>query len=418
MNLDEDAVGVPRGHCAQEPLSISQLNWLVKNILEQSIPQVWAEGEISDLSRPSSGHLYFTLKDEQSQIRGVMWRSAAQKLPFKLKDGMSIVCNGAIEVYSPRGSYQLIVNKLQPQGLGPLQLAFQQLHQKLAKEGLFADERKRPLPKFPKRIGFVTSPSGAALHDFLEAARTRWSDFELVVIPARVQGESAAQEIVQGIRIAQSLQPSLDILVVGRGGGSVEDLWCFNEESVVRALVACEIPTISAVGHEIDVTLSDLAADVRALTPTQAAQLALPSESELRSTLAQLERRASSSVRNRVKSIRQRLDSFATRSVLAKPHQIHKQRRQWIDELELRARAAVWNDLRSRRERFASFVRATEALSPLSVLARGYSLTHRVNSLQPLRSVAELKTGDQVVTVLADGRCRSRVEDCDFEPPS
>lgn len=401
--LDEDVPHVALGYSADVPLSVSQLNWLVKQTLEQAIPQVWIEGEISDLSCPSSGHLYFTLKDEQSQVRGVMWRSMAAKLPFKIKDGMSVICQGAVEVYAPRGSYQLIVNRVQPQGLGPLQLAFQQLHQRLSREGLFANERKRPLPRFPRRLGFVTSPSGAALHDFLEAARSRWPAFELVLIPARVQGEGAAAEIVHGIELAQKVTPTLDVLIVGRGGGSMEDLWCFNEEPVIRALAACRIPTISAVGHEIDVTLCDLAADVRALTPTHAAQLALPSQSELIGTLTQWERRATGAVQGRLRSLRQRLDTFATRSVLARPHQIHQQRRQIIDELDLRGRSAIWNGLKQQRQRLGSLTRACQALSPLEVLARGYSLTHRAGSQLPITSPDQIELGEQVVTVLAAG---------------
>lgn len=407
--LDEEAAGVPRGHCAEAPLTVSQLNWLVKQTLEQAVPKVWLEGEISDLSRPSSGHLYFTLKDEHSQVRGVMWRSAAARLPFKLKDGMSVICQGAVEVYAPRGSYQLIVNRVQPQGLGPLQLALQQLHQRLAQEGLFAPESKRPLPRFPRRLGFVTSPSGAALHDFLEAAKSRWPSFELILFPARVQGEGAAAEIVRGIELAQLMQPPLDVLIVGRGGGSIEDLWCFNEEPVIRALAACAIPTVSAVGHEIDVTLSDLAADARALTPTHAAQLALPSESELRGTLGQLQRRAGGAVQGRLKGIRQRLETYATRSVLARPHQIHQQRRQFIDELDLRGRTAIWNIVRQQRQRLASVTRACQALSPLQVLARGYSLSHLSGSQQPLTSAEQVQEGDEVITVLADGQLHCRV---------
>ncbi len=408
-SLNEHAAGEPQGHSPETPLSVSQLNWLVKQVIEQALPQVWIEGEISDLSRPSSGHMYFTLKDADSQVRGVMWRNTAQRLPFKLKDGMKVVCQGAVEVYAPRGSYQVIVNRMQPLGIGPLQLAFQQLHQKLAAEGLFAAERKRPLPRFPRRLAIVTSPSGAALHDFLEAARSRWRDFELFLIPARVQGEGAAAEIARGIQLAQRIAPALDVLIVGRGGGSIEDLWCFNEEVVVRALSACAVPTISAVGHEIDVTLSDLVADARALTPTHAAQLALPDLVEVRGTLAQLERRTHASLRTRLKNLRQRLDGYATRSVLARPHQIHQQRRQLLDEFDLRARAAVWNGLRARRQRMAGLARAIEALSPLQVLARGYSLTHLSNSLEPLRAAAQVSVGDQVTTILADGQITCEV---------
>ncbi len=408
MNLEEESREA-RGHSAEAPLSVSQLNWVIKQLLERALPQVWTEGEVSDVSRPSSGHVYFTLKDDQSQVRAVMWRTVAQRLPFKLKDGMSVICNGAIEVYPPRGSYQLIVNKLQPQGVGPLQLAFQQLHQRLAKEGLFNADRKRPIPRFPTRIGFVTSPSGAALHDFLEAARSRWSGFRLTVIPARVQGDGAVRDLVQGIQLAQRFNPALDVVIVGRGGGSMEDLWCFNDEAVVRALAASTIPTISAVGHEIDVTLSDLAADARALTPTHAAQLAMPSGSEIAGYLQQMERRAVNAVRGRLKNIRQRLENYATRSVLARPHQIHQQRRQAVDELEIRTRTAIWNNLLRRRERVASLARAAEALSPLNILARGYSLTHFNNTQQPILSASQLEIGDRITTILAEGRIHCEV---------
>lgn len=408
-HLDEEAAPVPRGHAPEAAMTVSQLNWYVKQTLEQALPRVWIEGEISDLSRPSSGHVYFTLKDEQSQVRGVMWRSTAQRLPFQLKDGLSVVCRGAVEVYTPRGSYQLIVERMQPQGVGALQLAFQQLHQKLSKEGLFAVERKRPLPRFPKRIGFVTSPSGAALHDFLEAAKSLWSDYCLVLIPARVQGEGAVEDIVRGIQLAPRIEPALDVLVVGRGGGSTEDLWCFNDEAVVRALAASPIPTISAVGHEIDVTLSDLVADARGLTPTHAAQVALPNAQELSSYVRQLERRASATLRNRLQSIRAQLQNYATRSLLARPHHIHQQRRQVVDELELRAREAMWRGWRQRGQQLASLARATEALSPLNVLARGYSLTRLQDSKHPLRSSADVAVGDEVISVLARGHLRCRV---------
>ncbi|QDV26993.1 exodeoxyribonuclease VII large subunit [Aureliella helgolandensis] len=407
---DEDEFE-PRGHQAETPLSISQLNWFIKNLLERSLPSVWAEGEISDLSRPSSGHIYFTLKDDRSQIRAVMWRSTAERLKFRPEDGMAVVCRGAVEVYPPRGSYQLIVQALQPQGVGPLQLAFQQLHAKLTAQGLFAPERKSPLPKFPRRIGFVTSPSGAAIHDFLEAAKSLWNDFQLFIIPARVQGEQATQELVNGIELAQRINPPLDLLIVGRGGGSMEDLWCFNEEAVVQALAKCSIPTVSAVGHEIDVTLSDLVADARALTPTHAAQLVFPNRSEIQVHLEQLQRRLNQGIWNRAIALKRRLENIQDRSVIARPHDVHRMRRQLTDEWELRGRAAIWNLLRRKREKLSSLARATEALSPLGVLARGYSLTRSAASQQPVRSVDELQVGQTLETVLADGTILSRIEE-------
>ena len=245
-----------------EPLSIAALTAQIKSTLEGRFPDIWVAGEVSNFSRPQSGHCYFTLKDDHAQIRAVMWRGSASRLRFELKDGLEVVCHGAVDVYAPRGSYQLVVKEAQPLGIGALELALQRLREKLAAEGLFDRERKRPLPRFPKRIGFVTSPTGAAIRDFLQVLARRWRGVDVLVIPTRVQGDGAADEIADAVRLANRIRPRLDALVVGRGGGSLEDLWCFNEEPVVRAIAASEIPTISAVGHEIDVTLSDLAADV------------------------------------------------------------------------------------------------------------------------------------------------------------
>lgn len=408
MSDEVDEEQLP-GASNARPLTIGQLNFYIKQLVETPLRRIWTTGEISDLSRPSSGHVYFTLKDEQSQIRAVIWRTTAQRLPFQLKDGLKVICCGAVKVYAPRGSYQLIVSQLQPKGIGPLQLAFQQLHKKLSAEGLFDPVKKRPLPKFPQRIGFVTSPSGAALHDFLEAARSRWPDLSLTVIPARVQGERAAEDIVQGIRIAQKLLPKLDLLIVGRGGGSMEDLWCFNEESVVRALAASGIPTVSAVGHEIDVTLSDLAADLRALTPTHAAQLVLPSQSEVMQHVEQLASRSRNALLQRLKQGKQRLAYLSDRSVLARPHDLHKQRRQLVDEMDLRARAAIWNVWQMKTEKLAGMARATSALSPLGVLARGYSLTQKVGADEPLTDTDSIKPGDVIRTTLQSGKIVSEI---------
>lgn len=404
----------PRGHNADVPLSISQLNWYLKQLVEESVPQIWIEGEISDLSRPSSGHLYFTLKDENCQVRAVVWRSTAQQLKFPLKDGLSIVCCGKVEVYPPRGSYQIVVNRLQPKGVGPLQLAFQELHKKLSKQGLFDPDRKKPLPKFPKRIGFVTSPSGAAIHDFLESAEGLWSDFQLFVIPARVQGDAAAGEIVRGILIAQRVRPELDVLIVGRGGGSIEDLWCFNEEVVVRALASCTIPTVSAVGHEIDVTLSDLAADARAMTPSQAAGLILPKRSELESMLVSWRQRIDSLAKSRMQRLRLQLNSLSSRTVVARPHGLHLRRKQQLDELEKRVRSTAEKLIRFRKQRLGELARAAEALSPLGVLQRGYSLTLDASG-KPIRCSDELALGQQMTTRLAEGIVVSRVESIERE---
>ncbi len=295
-----------------QSLTVSQLTAQIKNALEGEFPSVWVVGEISNYSRPQSGHSYFTLKDDQAQIRAVMWRSTASRLKFDLADGLDVVCHGHVDVYAPRGSYQLVVDELQPKGVGALELALRKLREKLAAEGLFDPARKRKLPAFPRRIAFVTSPTGAAVHDFLQVLRRRWRGVDVLIIPARVQGDGAAQEIVAGIRLANRLSPRPDVLVVGRGGGSLEDLWSFNEEPVVRAIAASKIPTVSAVGHEIDVTLSDLVADVRALTPSEAAERIVPAAEEISVRMNAFQQRLRHAVHRRVMWLRARLDGLAT----------------------------------------------------------------------------------------------------------
>ena len=261
----------PRTAGGQRPLlSISQLNELLRETIQAVFPSVWVSGEISDLTRPQSGHVYLTLKDDQSQLRAVIWRGTARSLRFDLQDGMQVVCEGAVDIYPPRGTYQLVIRQLEPRGVGALQLVLTQLRERLTAEGLFDVRHKRPLPRFPRRIAVITSPTGAAIRDFLEVVRQRWHGSHVLLIPTRVQGAEATDEIIQALRLAQRLRPRPDVLVLTRGGGSLEDLWCFNEERLVREIHAAQIPLISAIGHEIDVTLADLVADVRALTPTEA----------------------------------------------------------------------------------------------------------------------------------------------------
>ncbi len=405
-----------RGHSSESPLSVSQLNWFLKRLVEEAVPRVWLEGEISDLSRPSSGHIYFTLKDENSQVRAVVWRSTAAKLKLQLKDGMSIICCGGVEIYPPRGSYQIVITQLQPKGVGALQLALQQLHQKLAKEGLFDPAKKKPLAKYPRRIGFVTSPSGAAIYDFLQSAEALWNDFQLFVIPSRVQGESATAEIVHGIKLAQRIRPKLELLIVGRGGGSMEDLWCFNEEAVVRAVAACSIPTVSAVGHEIDVTLSDLAADARAMTPSQAASLVFPKRTEVMTGIAALQQRVDVLVRNKLNRLKQSVLGLSDRASLSRPAWLYESRKQQVDELERRLVGSTQRFIEVRRSRLQELARATEALSPLSVLDRGYSLTTRDGSDKPLTSFREIRVGERLLTQLSEGVVVSRVESTGDNP--
>ena len=356
-------------------ITVSDLTLHVKAMVEGLFPSMWVSGEISDLVRARSGHVYFTLKDDTSQIRGVMWRSSAERLKFDLEDGQAVLCFGNLEVYSPRGTYQLVVRKVEPQGVGALQLAFQKLQAKLEAEGIFDADQKQPLPAFPRRIGIVTSPSGAAVRDFLQAASNRWRGVEVVVIPAQVQGKGAAKTIVAGIKAAQKIKPALDVLVVSRGGGSLEDLWCLNEERVVRAIAKCKLPTVSAVGHEVDVTLCDLAADVRALTPTDAATRVLPDGRNLLDAYQNLSVRLHRSMRTAIQERQRQLESLANRPILSKPHAFIQMQSRRLDELDARARRAMRSQVQIEGGRLATLAAKLSALSPLDVLTRGYSVT-------------------------------------------
>ena len=390
------------------PLTVSQLTALLKGTVEESFYDLWVSGEVSGVTHHRSGHIYFTLKDDASQIKGIIWRSTAQRLKFQVKEGQEVLCRGGIEIYPPRGDYSLVCRQLEPRGLGALQLAFKQLQEKLAAAGLFDSARKRPLPRFPRRIAFVTSPTGAAIHDFLQVAGRRFRGTHILVIPARVQGEGSAAEIVRGIQIANRLAEPADILVVGRGGGSLEDLWSFNEEIVVRAIHASRIPVISAVGHEVDVTLSDLVADVRALTPSEAAELAVPSAQELLGQIAVLRRRLNTSLKTHIGSARLRLQRLSTRPVLAKPFSRLRLLSRRLDDLDESATRSLRRRQSRLREKLASLSARLETLSPLATLTRGYSVTTREDG-SIVRDVQDVAVNDILRTQVARGKITSRV---------
>lgn len=390
-------------------ISVSELTGHIKAILEGTFPSIWVAGEVSDLTRPRSGHLYFTLKDDQAQMRGVVWRSTASRMKHKLEEGQSVLCFGNVEVYAARGTYQLVVSKVQPQGLGALQLAFQKLQAKLNAEGLFDANRKRPLPRFPRRIGLITSPSGAAIRDFLKTAANRWRGIEIIVIPAIVQGESASRSLVAAIDLAQKFQPRLDLLVVSRGGGSLDDLWCFNEEAVVRAVAASSIPTVSAVGHEVDVTLCDLAADLRALTPTDGANKALPDAALLDRTVINLTQRLKRCAETVIESRRNRIEAMASRTVMRRPHEMIHNRERLLDELDARGRRAMFASLALGRAKIATSAAALSALSPLEVLSRGYSVTLD-DSGHPIKRATDVREGDTIYSRVDSGQIESVVK--------
>lgn len=401
----------------QRPLSVAELTGLIKETLETQFPWVWVVGEISDLARPRSGHVYLTLKDEQSQIRAVMWRTIASRLKFELADGQQVVCRGDIDVYLPRGSYQLVIRQIEPRGEGLLQQRLRQLQAKLAAEGLFEPELKQPLPRFPRRVAVITSPTGAAIRDFLEVVRHRWQGVDVLIVPTRVQGAGAAGEIARAVKQANRIQPPFDVLVVTRGGGSMEDLWCFNEEVVVRAIHASRIPVVSAVGHEIDVTLSDLVADVRALTPTEAAQVILPSTDEVAASLQHLHSRLASSLNAVAAAARARLGAIASRRVFRRPlERVHDLERR-VDELQLRATRASRQAARDAQQQLRALAGQLESLSPLSVLARGYSVTLRERDGAVVRDANVISVGERLRTRYGNGQSVSVVESVEQDRP-
>ncbi|MBI2193855.1 MAG: exodeoxyribonuclease VII large subunit [Planctomycetes bacterium] len=399
----------PRADFQHKVFTVSEITREVQAALEDLLPPFWLVGEVSNLSQPRSGHLYFTLKDSQAQIGAVMWRSAAARLRFRLEDGMKVLVRGALQVYPPQGRYQVMVEKIEPKGIGALQLAFQQLQEKLAREGLFDPRHKKPLPFLPDRIGLITSPTGAAVQDMITVLRRRCPGVSVVLYPVRVQGEGAAAEIAGAID-AMNQRGGFDVLIVGRGGGSLEDLWAFNEEVVARAIFASRIPVISGVGHETDVTIADLVADRRALTPTEAAELSVPERSQLLQRLAQCRSALRAALLARVTEARLRLRSCADSYALRHPIDLVHQKQQRLDELFARAALLMQNRLARSREQWLRLGEVLESLSPLKVLARGYSLTLHEKSRAVVRSASQVQAGELLRTLLQSGEIVSRVE--------
>jgi len=403
----------------QQPrvLSVSEFTARLKQLLEESFPEVWVVGEISGLARPASGHIYFTLKDDQAQLRAVVWRSTARRLGFELEDGLEVVCGGYLEVYAPRGTYQLIVEQVEARGMGALERAFRRLYERLSREGLFDRQRKRPLPPLVRRIAVVTSPTGAAIRDFLQVLSRRWAGADVLIVPSRVQGEGAAEELAAAVAAVNRLRPAPDCLVLARGGGSLEDLWAFNEEVLLRAIVASRVPVVSAVGHEIDVTLSDLAADVRALTPSEAAELLAPEAEELLARLRETHKRLTQAVRSRLLAARSRIDGLAEHRAFRRPlDRVHDLARR-LDEWSLRCQQAIRRQVLMATRRMDFLQGRLEALNPLAVLARGYSITRKAADGRIVRDAGQLAPGDQLITRFARGEATSRVEQTAEDEP-
>jgi exodeoxyribonuclease VII large subunit len=432
--------------------TVSELSRRLAATLDERFPAVWIEGEISNFKVYGSGHAYFTLKDDAAQLRCVLFRTRAARVRFTPGDGQHVLAFGALEVYAQRGEYSLVVELLEPRGLGALQLAFEQLKERLGREGLFDPARKRPLPRFPRTIGIVTSPRGAALADMLRVIGRRFGELRIVVAPARVQGEGAAQEVAQGIRELNALG-GVEVIIVGRGGGSLEDLWAFNDEMLARTIVASKIPVVSAVGHEVDSTIADFVADVRAATPSQAAELVVREKRAVAETLADLGARLGRAARRRLAAHRERLQALRGRRVLtdarrplldlsrrvdeaterlgraARATLRHAGHRVELATRDLRARnpvartrddrrrlaalagrldGALARGVDRRRHRLAGAAGRLDSLSPLAVLGRGYSLT-LTPAGQIVRSVGQVADGDEVRVMLHEGSLAARV---------
>lgn len=445
---------LPAPRAEDRILSVAELTLLVKGALESRFPAVWVRGEIAGCKRQSSGHLYFSLRDRvDATLACAMFRTEASRLRFEPRDGIQVEAFGRLEVYPPRGSYQLVVREMRPAGQGARLLALEELKRRLQAEGLFENARKRPLPRFPRRIGLVTSATGAAVRDLVTVARARWPAIELVLAPVRVQGEGAAPEIAAAIG-RFNRYGGVDLLIVGRGGGSMDELWAFNEEIVVRAIAASEIPVVSAVGHEVDVTLADLAADVRAATPSNAAEIAVPSRAEAARRIEALRGRLRRAAAGGLRHQRHRLQSLEQKYTFQSPRQLLDTLRQRVDDRLDRARRAVEDRARSLRARFESLrgrhglrefprglrerrtrvaglvallaerhergrdARRREvaalgdrlrALSPRRVLERGYCLTRGADG-RLLRDAATLAPGDPITVEFARGEADARVE--------
>lgn len=394
----------------REPLSVSELNARIKGLIESDpvLGSVYVRGELSNYKVYPSGHHYFTLKDAESSLRCVMFRSAASKLRFRPESGMRVTAWGRVAVYPRDGAYQLYCEGLMPEGAGDLQVAYEQLKAKLAAEGLFDPAHKKPIPHYPERIAVITSSAGAAVHDIIRVLRKRWPVAKVVLLPVRVQGVEAPPEIAGALRYANKYRVA-DVIITGRGGGSIEDLWAFNDERVARAIYASELPVISAVGHEPDVTIADFVADLRAATPSNAAELVAPDVSELRDAIRSASARLDQAIDRGLSQRRTALTELASRRVMQSPTGFIDQRRLELDSIRLRLDAAATGRLHRERQEFARLAAKLDALSPLKVLGRGYSIALDAEG-RAVREAAQLKAGDKLDLRLSRGGAKCLVE--------
>ena len=390
-------------------LTVTEITSRIKDKLESDFMGVWVIGEVSNVRKPGSGHVYLTLKDGNAQLQAVIFRTVASKIKFELKDGEHVVVYGSISVYEPRGQYQIKVESVEPKGVGALQLAFQQLKARLEKEGLFDHSHKKELPFLPERIAIVTSLTGAAVKDMVNIINRRFSGVQLLIYPVKVQGEGAAEEIAAAIYDINGLN-DIDVMIVGRGGGSIEDLWAFNEEVVARSIYKSKIPVISAVGHEIDVTIADFVADKRALTPSEAGEMVVPRYDLLMDRLDGFNGRLVASLHYRVEMARNRLQMISGSYVFRRPMDKLNNLQQRLDDLTQRMEVAIQHRVEVAKGRLVGQGSKLDVLSPICAMSRGYSITTHMEKTAPIKDVNELKKGDKIKTRLFNGSVVSVVE--------
>lgn len=389
--------------------SVSDLTRYLKRVFEQDakLASIYVRGEISNFKQHYSGHCYFTLKDNEAVIKAVMFKSRAQFLKFIPNNGLQVVAIGRVSIYERDGQYQLYIDQLLPQGVGELSLAYTQLKEKLEQEGLFDKERKRPLPIFPKAVGVITSPTGAAVQDIISVARRRHSGIPLFLYPVQVQGEEAPSQIIRALMTLNRLE-NIDVIVLGRGGGSIEELWAFNDENVVRTIANSNVPIVSAVGHETDFTLADFAADVRAATPSQAAEIVIPDAKELSRYILSLRNAIEVSILNILKKNYTSLERYLNNRVLTTPENLITERQLALDSQIQRAMAAMKNIVANKQQRFTAAAGQLSALNPLAVLARGYSIVHTKDE-KIIRSAGNVKVGQELDVILMQGQINVKV---------
>jgi exodeoxyribonuclease VII large subunit len=398
----------PEGSRSESVYTVSRLNRVVRGLLESGLVAVWVEGEISNLARPSSGHWYFSLKDREAQVRCAMFRARNVLSRCTPREGQQVLALGRVSLYEPRGDYQLLIEQLEDAGSGALQRAFEDLKLRLGADGLFALEHKRALPVVPARIGVITSPSGAAIRDILHVLARRFPAVPVLIYPVAVQGAAAVPGILAALELA-GRRAECDVLILARGGGSLEDLWAFNDERVARAMYRCPIPIVTGIGHEVDVTIADFVADVRAPTPTGAAQLVVPDVLVWRQRLARFAGRLQSAARRTLRSEQLRLEALARRLQQAHPGARLRQHTQRLDELEARLRRAMQARLAGIGAGLDATVRALQAVSPLATLARGFAVVTRESDGALLTAAADSAIGETVLARLGTGSLRATV---------